>query len=59
MMPPVVIVLHPGARHASVLRRLLAPLGMAGNLVSGAHLAALAIEHGAGLRWLDLLRSRS
>jgi len=53
-----------------VLRRLLASSGMAGNLVSDAHLAALAIEHGAelcscdtdfarfaGLRWVDPLRS--
>jgi uncharacterized protein len=67
---PSVTVLHPGDRHASVLRRLLAPLGMAGNLVSDAHLAALAIEHGAelcscdtdfarfaGLRWIDPLRA--
>jgi predicted nucleic acid-binding protein len=45
------------------------PLGTAGNLTSDAHLAALAIEHGAtlysadvdfsrfpGLRWVDPLR---
>jgi predicted nucleic acid-binding protein len=31
------------------LRELLAPLGTAGNLTSDAHLAALAIEHGADL----------
>lgn len=67
---PSATVVHPGDRHAAVLRRLLAPLGTAGNLVSDAHLAALAIEHGAelcscdtdfarfpGLRWVDPLRS--
>jgi uncharacterized protein len=52
-----------------VLRELLAPLGTAGNLTSDAHLAALAIEHGAdlcstdadfsrfpGLRWVHPFR---
>jgi len=64
-------VVHPTERHTTVLRDLLRPLGSAGNLVSDAHLAALAIEHGAtlcscdndfarfpGLRWVDpLLRA--
>jgi toxin-antitoxin system PIN domain toxin len=66
---PAVTVIHPTDRHAKVLRDLLAPLGTAGNLTSDAHLAALAIEHGAtlyscdndfarfsGLRWIDPLR---
>jgi toxin-antitoxin system PIN domain toxin len=66
---PVAIVVHPTARHGSILRELLEPLGAAGNLTSDAHLAALAIEHGAelcssdtdfarfeGLRWTDPLR---
>lgn len=44
---PCAAVLHPTKRHAAVLRDLLAPLGTAGNLTSDAHLAALAIEHGA------------
>src|SRR6185312_5712924 len=44
---PCVTVVHPTDRHASVLRGLLAPLGAAGNLTSDAHLAALAVEHGA------------
>jgi toxin-antitoxin system PIN domain toxin len=65
---PVATVLHPGREHAAVLRRLLKPLGTAGNLTSDAHLAALAIEHGAelcscdndfsrftGVRWRDPL----
>jgi hypothetical protein len=66
---PAVTVVHPTHRHAAVLRDLLTPLGAAGNLTSDAHLAALAIEHGAtlcssdndfsrfaGLRWVDPLR---
>jgi toxin-antitoxin system PIN domain toxin len=65
---PAATVIHPTDRHAAVLRDLLAPLGAAGNLTSDAHLAALAIEHGAtlyscdndfarfsGLRWVDPL----
>lgn len=66
---PNTVVVHPTDRHAAVLRELLMPLGTAGNLVTDAHLAALAIEHGAelnscdgdfarfeGLRWRDPLR---
>lgn len=65
---PVTTVIDPTPRHASVLRDLLGESGTAGNLVSDAHLAALAIEHGAelcsadrdfgrfpGLRWLNPL----
>lgn len=67
---PNVVVVHPTDRHAAVLRELLAPLGAGGNLTSDAHLAALAIEHGAdlcssdtdfsrftGLRWVDPFRA--
>jgi len=67
---PCAVVVHPTARHAAVLRELLAPLSTAGNLVGDAHLAALAIEHGAdlcssdadfsrfgGVRWIDPLRA--
>lgn len=46
---PAVTVVQPTDRHAAVLRDLLIPLGTAGNLTSDAHLAALAIEHGATL----------
>lgn len=66
---PVATVVQPTERHASHLRELLAPVGTAGNLTSDAHLAALAIEHGAelcscdtdfarfpGLRWRDPLK---
>jgi hypothetical protein len=65
---PAATVVDPTDRHAAVLRDLLTPLGAAGNLTSDAHLAALAIEHGAtlyssdndfsrfaGLRWVNPL----
>jgi toxin-antitoxin system PIN domain toxin len=65
---PCTTVVHPSVRHTAVVRELLGPLGSAGNLVNDAHLAALAIEHGAevcscdadfsrfaGLRWTDPL----
>ncbi|MBA3809707.1 MAG: type II toxin-antitoxin system VapC family toxin [Solirubrobacterales bacterium] len=67
---PCVTVINPTKRHLAVLRDLLEPLGTAGNLTTDAHLAALAIEHGAtlyssdrdfarfaGLRWVDPLRA--
>lgn len=44
---PSTQILHPTERHAELLARLLVPLGTGGNLVQDAHLAALAIEHGA------------
>ncbi len=42
-------LVNPGPHHLSVLRDLLQALGTGGNLTSDAHLAALAIEHGAEL----------
>lgn len=66
---PNATIVDPTRRHRSVLKDLLVPIGTAGNLTSDAHLAALAIEHGAelcssdadfsrfpGLRWTDPLR---
>jgi len=50
---PSAAVLHPTDRHAAVVRELLEPVGAAGNLVVDAHLAALAIEHGATLASSD------
>lgn len=57
-------VLEPTGQHLSVLEGLLAAVGTGGNLVSDAHLAAIALEHRAsvvsydddfgrfpGLRW--------
>ena len=44
---PAAVVPEPTARHPGVLRGLLRETGTAGNLTTDAHLAALAIEHGA------------
>jgi toxin-antitoxin system PIN domain toxin len=46
-------ILHPGANHLAILRRLLGKSGISGNLTTDAHLAALAIEHGAELVSFD------
>ena len=46
---PAVVTLAPGDEHWRILRDLLAGSGAAGNLTTDAHLAALAIEHGAEL----------
>lgn len=46
---PAATVVNPSVEHAAHLRDLLKPLGTAGNLTTDAHLAALAIEHGAEL----------
>lgn len=44
---PAAVVAHPTARHPSLLRGLLRDAGTAGNLTTDAHLAALALDHGA------------
>jgi toxin-antitoxin system PIN domain toxin len=46
---PCATVVHPGETHSRILRDLFGALGTAGNITSDAHLAALAIEHGAEL----------
>lgn len=46
---PATVVAQPTTRHASVLRGLLRQTGTAGNLTTDAHLAALAVEHGADI----------
>jgi toxin-antitoxin system PIN domain toxin len=66
---PCATVVEPTPRHAGILRSLLDEVGTAGNLTTDAHLAALAIEHGAelcsydadfgrfaGLRWTNPAR---
>lgn len=66
---PAAWVPVPGDGHAEVLLALLRQLHLVGPLVSDAHLAALALEHGTGiwstdgdfarfpgLRWEDPLR---
>jgi toxin-antitoxin system PIN domain toxin len=50
---PAAVVVHPTARHATILRGLLRDTGTAGNLTSDAHLAALALEHGAEIVSFD------
>ncbi len=50
--PPAVIV-GPTPRHVDLLAGLLLEAGTAGNLVNDAHLAALALEHGAILVTFD------
>jgi uncharacterized protein len=50
---PATVMLQPTERHAAVLGRLLIGVGRGGPLVSDAHLAALAIEHGATLLSFD------
>lgn len=65
---PNVYWVHPGPRHYSLFRSLLTMAGVGGNLVTDAHLAALAIEHQcelhsndtdfaafSGLRWVNPL----
>jgi uncharacterized protein len=47
LQQPYVKAIAPGEHHWPILRNLLATTGTAGNLVSDAHLAAIAIEHGA------------
>lgn len=44
---------NPGPRHSEVFGRLLIEGDLRGNLVTDAHLAALAIEHGVSLVSFD------
>jgi toxin-antitoxin system PIN domain toxin len=46
---PTVVTVEPTDRHWSIFKDLIRGAGSAGNLTSDAHLAALAIEHGATL----------
>ena len=68
---PNVVIIEPGPRHLELLRDLLIPVGTGRNLSSDAHLAAIALEHGAevysadtdfdrfpGLRWHNPLASQ-
>ena len=66
---PNAVLVHPGEQHWTLLRRLLIEAQARRDLVTDAHLAALAIEHGAmlcttdrdfarfpGLRWQNPLQ---
>ena len=55
---PNVRVVSPTERHWDIFRQIISPLGSAGNLTTDAHLAALAIEHGATLYSTDVDFSR-
>jgi toxin-antitoxin system PIN domain toxin len=55
---PVSTIVHPGARHFDILSGLLLITGGGGNLISDAHLAALAIEHRGTLVTYDTDFSR-
>lgn len=50
---PFVQPVGPGRQHWAILRNLLMTAGMAGNLTSDAHLAALAIEGGRAVYSTD------
>ena len=50
---PTVALIEPRDQHLRILRDLIRPLGTGGNLTSDAHLAALAVEHGAELCTAD------
>ena len=50
---PNVGILEPGERHWAILSDLLSSAQVRGPLVADAHLAALAIEHGATLSTND------
>lgn len=45
--------MEPTTRHTSVLRGLLEHSGTVGNLTADAHLAAMALEHGASVVRFD------
>lgn len=60
------MIVHPEDTHTEILFSLIEKVGVAGDLTSDAHLAALAIEHRAvlvsadsdfarfaGLRWMN------
>ena len=55
---PHVSPLNPGRQHLTLLRRALAAAGVGGNLVTDAHIAALAIEYQAELHSNDTDFSR-
>lgn len=48
---PSLTLLGEGPAHPSHLRRIVTSGGVTGNLVHDAHIAALAVEHGASELW--------
>lgn len=68
---PSIRIIRPGEQHWPILRKLFLHINLGGNLVTDAHLAALAIEHDCvlystdtdfarfpGLRWRNPLSRR-
>ena len=53
LLHPRARLLHPTERLSGILSRLLLVAGTAGNLTNDAHLAALALEHGATVGSFD------
>jgi hypothetical protein len=53
LQQPPALTIVPSHQHWSIFKEILMPLGTAANLTSNAHLAALAIEHGARLYSTD------
>jgi toxin-antitoxin system PIN domain toxin len=53
-----VTIVEPAARHRQIFRGCLSAIGIGGNLVSDAHLAAIAVEHNATLYSSDADFSR-
>jgi len=50
---PAAVRCDPGVRHLTLWRQTLVKVGIGGNLVNDAHLAALAIENNATIVTLD------
>lgn len=50
---PSATIVVPTERHLNIVQELLAPVGVGGNIVNDAHIAALAIEHGATVYSFD------
>jgi len=50
---PVAVIVDPTKRHLAVWRGLIEQSGTAGNLTTDAHIAALALEHGAEVVTFD------
>jgi predicted nucleic acid-binding protein len=55
---PPSLTVAPSQQHRSIFKEIFMPRGTAANLTSDAHLAALAIEHGARLYSTDNDSSR-
>lgn len=55
---PLAVIVEPTPRHLDILSGILGETGTAANLVTDAHLAAIAVEHGAEICSFDADFSR-